>query len=85
MADADTPTESKPGLPMVLEPARPRPSLARSPNKAAFVSQLIAARQNSAEVKAPMPVNSSALGAYSEGAKATARRMPQGYRKTMIV
>lgn len=86
MADADspTPTEPKPGLPMVLEPARPKPSLVRNPTAATFVSHLLAARQKPVE-KAPKTQVGGALGAYSEGAKASTRRMPQGYRKTVIV
>lgn len=84
MADADipNPTEPKPGLPMVIEPQRPRPSLARNATTATFVSHLLAAHQKPAKER-PAQVG-GALGAYSEGAKVSTRRMPQGYRKTVI-
>lgn len=74
------------GLPVPSGAARPRPSLAHSAPTAAFVSQLIAARQKSG----PHPAQRSgtpagAVGAYGKGARISERRMPLGYRKTMLV
>lgn len=83
MADADTETPSikTPGLPMVLEAPRPRPSLARNQTTATFVSHLLAARSQDDESAAAV---GGALATYSQGAKMSARRLPQGYRKTVI-
>ncbi|MBE7732765.1 hypothetical protein [Devosia faecipullorum] len=73
-------------LPVPSGAARPRPSLAHSAPTAAFVSQLIAARQK----LGPYPVlrpgtPAGALSAYGKGARISERRMPLGYRKTMLV
>ena len=73
------------GLPMVIEPQRPRPSLLRAESTAAFVSQLIAAR-------AHMPIQRArrrdtpqgAIGAYASGAKIAVKRMPAGYRTSIV-
>ncbi|KKB10997.1 hypothetical protein VE25_14485 [Devosia geojensis] len=73
-------------LPVPVEPRQPRPSLARSSPAAAFLSQLIAARSRLEPQKemrrAPVDI---ALDAYSTGAKITVRRMPKGYRKTLVI
>lgn len=82
LAQSDTGSS---GLPVAQAPSGPRPSLARSSSTAAFVSQLIAAR-------AHMPVQRArrigtpegAVGAYGQTARLTQRRMPQGYRKTVV-
>jgi hypothetical protein len=83
MADADTEKqdEPKPGLPMVLEASRPRPSLARNQTTATFVSHLLAGRQQADDAA---PNVGGALATYSAGAKASVRRMPQGFRKSLI-
>lgn len=73
------------GLPMPLTPALPRPSLARSETTATFVSQLIAERARLApqrERRRATPEN--AVGAYSDSAQRAVRRMPAGYRTTII-
>ena len=71
-----------PGLPMVIEAPRPRPSLVRNPTTATFVSHLLVAHHKADET-AP---NTSA-GRWPPMRKAPRsrrRRMPQGYRKTVI-
>ena len=87
MTDFDTQnrTSSAPGLPMVIQPAAPRPSLRRSQTTAAFVSQLLAARENMApQRQRRRNTVDGALGAYSAGARITLVRMPVGYRKTVV-
>jgi len=71
----------KPGLPMVIEPQRERPSLARNPTAATFVSHLLAAHH---KVEARTPRVPGAVATYADGAKISVARMPQGYRKTVI-
>ncbi len=76
----------RPGLPMVTETQRPRPSLTRTTSTATFVSQLLVERSRPAP---PWPRRNlaveGALGAYSAGAQRGIRRMPLGYRKSMFV
>lgn len=73
------------GLPMLIGAARPRPSLCRSETTAAFVSQLLAARANLAPQRARRRGNAEgAIGAYAEGAKVAVKRMPVGYRTTIV-
>lgn len=75
---------ARPALPMAIEPATPRPSLARSAPMAAFISQLLATRDR-------LPVaprrhhgtTERAIGAYGKSAQITVKRMPQGYRKSV--
>ena len=59
-----------------------RIKLQRGAPSADFVSQLIAERDH-------LPANGesvgTAVGAYAAGSKIAVRRMPAGYRKTMIV
>ncbi|WP_375452423.1 hypothetical protein [uncultured Devosia sp.] len=83
MTDFDTPKrpDPAPGLPMLLAPSAPRPFLGRSQTTAAFVSQLLAARNNLAPQRRRGTV-AGALGAYNAGAGAT--RMPAGYRRTVV-
>ncbi len=73
------------GLPMVLCPATQRPSLVRSAPKAAFLSQLIAERQHLAAQRAlrRAPIT-QAVDAYRIGSTVAVRRMPAGYRKTVL-
>ena len=73
------------GLPMALEAARPRPSLKRAETTAAFVSQLLAARANLVPQRnRRRGTAEGAIGAYAAGAKAAVRRMPAGYRTTIV-
>jgi len=82
MASNETKT---PGLPMLTEPARPRPSLARSQTGAAFVSQLLASRANLPPQRLRRRGSAEgAIGAYANGAKVAIKRMPMGYRKTVL-
>lgn len=82
MPEFDT---DRPGLPVPISFAAERPSLARTAPSAAFVSQLLAARDR-------LPVQRErrtasvdrALGAYAQGSAITQRRMPQGFRKTVV-
>lgn len=85
MADFDT--EIGPltiGLPVALEPAGPKPSLRRSQTGAAFVSQLLMARAQSIPQGRQRPSIEGAIGAYAGRARATQRRMPPGYRKSLL-
>lgn len=82
MASSDT----KPaGLPVLIGAPRPRPSLRRSETTAAFVSQLLAERNNLAPQRARRRGTSEgAIGAYADGAKVAIKRMPLGYRTTIV-
>ncbi|MEO5804880.1 hypothetical protein [Devosia sp.] len=76
---------SAPGLPVVIESQRPRPSLHRSETTAAFVSHLIAARANMAPQRAKRRSSvGEAVSAYRTGASIGVVRMPQGYRTTVL-
>jgi len=79
-------SETKPaGLPMLIGASRPRPSLLRNPTAAAFVSQLLAERNNLAPQRARRRGNAEgAIGAYADGAKIAMKRMPMGYRTTIV-
>nr|WP_295889599.1 hypothetical protein [uncultured Devosia sp.] len=82
MASSDT----KPaGLPVLVGTPRPRPSLLRNPTGAAFVSQLLAERNNLAPQRARRRGNAEgAIGAYAAGAKVAVKRMPVGYRTSIV-
>ena len=82
MASSDT----KPaGLPVLVGAPRPRPSLMRNPTAAAFVSQLLAERNNLAPQRARRRGNAEgAIGAYADGAKVAVKRMPAGYRTSVV-
>lgn len=72
-------------LPVALGPARPRPSLLRNQTTAAFVSQLLAERANLAPQRSRRRGSTEgAIGAYADGAKVAVKRMPMGYRKTIV-
>ena len=74
------------GLPVPLEQRAPRPSLAQTAPEASFVSQLLAARAHlppQRERRRATP--EGAVGAYAAGAKMAVRRMPAGYRKTVVI
>ena len=82
MADNET---LPPGLPMLIEASRPRPSLARSQTGAAFVSQLLAARANLApQRQRRRGTNEGAIGAYADSARTAIKRMPAGFRKSVV-
>lgn len=82
MADSGT----QPGLPVPLQAARDRPSLARSQTGAAFVSQLLAARANLPPQRLRRRGSAEgAIGAYAHGATIAVKRMPAGYRKSVTV
>lgn len=75
----------RPGLPVPTSPAGPRPSLARSAAGAAFVSQLLAARAHVPAQRARRRGTAEgAIGAYGSTARLAERRMPPGYRKTVL-
>lgn len=70
---------------VLLGQAGSRPSLAFSAPTAAFVSQLIAARAHLPTQRARrIGTAEGAVGAYGQTARLTQRRMPQGYRKTVL-
>lgn len=79
-------SETKPaGLPMLIGPSRPRPSLRRAETTAAFVSQLLAARGNLPPQRLRRRGSAEgAIGAYADGAKVAVKRMPVGYRTTIV-
>ena len=82
MASSDT---KQAGLPMLIGPSRPRPSLRRSETTAAFVSQLLAERSNLAPQRGRRRGSAEgAIGAYADGAKVGMKRMPLGYRTTIV-
>lgn len=74
------------GLPAVVTPRTERAIPVRGVTPAPFLSQLIAARARITlqreRYRAPL---GQALDAYAAGTVITVRRMPQGYRKTMVV
>jgi len=85
MSDLAQSETVSPALPVAQAQHGSRPSLAFSAPTAAFVSQLIAARahlpiQRARRIGTP----EGAVGAYGQTARLTQRRMPQGYRKTVI-
>ena len=82
MASSDT---KQAGLPVLIGAPRPRPSLWRSQTTAAFVSQLLAERGNLAPQRARRRGNAEgAIGAYADGAKVAIKRMPMGYRTSIV-
>ena len=85
MADStqsDTKAATLPALAGVVES---RPSLARSAPQAAFVSQLIAARDRMATQRTRRrDTPEAATSAYRNGARISERRMPAGYRTTVV-
>lgn len=71
-------------LPVPLTPAERRPSLAQSAPTAAFVSQLIAARDRLPAQRARRTGTiDNALGAYNRSATIAIKRLPLGYRKSL--
>jgi hypothetical protein len=85
MADL-TQSETTSGLPVLIGTIEPRPSLARSAPNAEFVSQLIAARDRMAPQRARrLDTPEAATSAYRNGARIAERRMPAGYRTTVVV
>jgi hypothetical protein len=86
MSEAERNETELAALPVALAERAPRPSLARSSAEAAFVSQLLAARERMApQRQRRVATNERAIGAYGSSARLGERRMPIGYRKTMIV
>lgn len=82
MASSET---KSPGLPMLIGTPRPRPSLLRNPTAAAFISQLLAERHNLAPQRTRRRGTSEgAIGAYADGAKVAIKRMPVGYRTSIV-
>lgn len=82
MADNET-ERSK--LPMALQPSTARPSLKRSDTAATFVSQLLAERHNMPPQRARRrDTAQGAIGAYASGAKIAVKRMPMGYRTSIV-
>lgn len=79
-------TETAPaGLPMVIAPRPARPNLARATPRAAFLSQLIAERQHLAPQRARRRVPpAQAVDAYATGSRVAVRRLPAGYRRTVV-
>jgi len=83
---AEAEASSGSNLPVPLDPPAERPSLIRLSPAASFVSQLIAEKHNLQPQRAKRRGSvDSALDAYSTGASISVLRMPQGYRKTVVV
>ncbi|HWV20531.1 MAG TPA: hypothetical protein VN036_05855 [Devosia sp.] len=83
MTEIETPRTQ---LPVPVNASGPRPSLAWSAPTAAFVSQLIAAREHLPPQRERRTASvDRAVGAYRQGAGIAVRRMPEGYRKTVVV
>ncbi len=79
-------SETRAGLPVFHGPAPTRPSLIQSMPTAAFVSQLLAARERLIlNGTGHRDDTAGAVGAYDRGARMAERRMPLGYRKTKLV
>lgn len=73
-------------LPVFNGPGPTRPSLVQCLPTAAFVSQLLAARDRLMLHDATQrDQTAGAVGAYDRGARMAERRMPLGYRKTKLV
>lgn len=79
--------ETRPsGLPMLTGPTPSRPLLVRGGTDAAFASQLLAEREHLAPQRARRRTTpEGAVGAYTQGARVAVRRMPMGYRTSIIV
>ncbi|WP_157959839.1 hypothetical protein [Devosia submarina] len=74
-----------PKLPVVVEASSARPSLKRSESAAPFISQLLAERGNMQPQRARRRNTAEgAVGAYSSGAKIAVKRMPMGYRTSIV-
>lgn len=72
-------------LPPALVPGAERPVSARPHLRAAFACQLIAERQHLAPQRARRRVPiAEAVDAYAIGANRAVRRLPMGYRTTII-
>lgn len=75
-----------PNLPVPVGPRAERPSLIRLSPTASFVSQLIAEKHNMSTQRAKRRNTvDGAVDAYATSAAKNVVRMPQGYRKTVIV
>lgn len=82
MANNET---NRSGLPMLIEPTGPRPSLQRNETTAAFISQLLAERNRMAPQRARRRASpEGAVGAYAAGARVAVKRMPMGYRTSIV-
>jgi hypothetical protein len=72
-------------MPVPLTITLERPSLVRTAPSAAFVSQLLAARDRLPPQRERRRTSlDTALGAYAQGGRITQRRMPQGFRKMVV-
>ena len=82
MPDSDTKPST---LPARLGQPETRPSLARSETRAAFLSQLLAGRAGLAPQRNRRRGSAEgAIGAYSDGSKVAIKRMPMGYRTSIV-
>ncbi|KKC35848.1 hypothetical protein WH87_14835 [Devosia epidermidihirudinis] len=82
MSDFET---ERAGLPVLIGEARPRPSLKRSETTAAFISQLIIGRERTAgQRERRRGPSEGAIGAYARSARNSERRLPPGYRTTIL-
>jgi len=85
MSDIEQSETDRPGLPVRLGLPQARPSLARVNADSAFISQLIAARDRLPPQRARrIGTSEGAIGAYGRGARLGERRMPAGYRTSVV-
>jgi hypothetical protein len=72
-------------LPVAIGAPAPRPSLKRTDSAAPFISQLLAERANLPPQRARRRTTAEgAVGAYASGAKIAVKRMPMGYRTSIV-
>lgn len=80
-----SPDTKQAGLPMLVAAQAARPSLQRSQTRADFVSQLLAERAGLIPQRSRRRDNAeSAIGAYADGARIAVKRMPLGYRTSIL-
>jgi hypothetical protein len=81
-SETDSP-EPTPNLPMVIEQPGKRLPPAKFDLPASFITQLIAEREHlDVQRKLRRGPAASAVGAYSQNARAMDKRMPAGFRHT---
>lgn len=82
MADSETKLVL---LPVPVNVPGAKPSLRRNETMAAFVSQLLAERANLAPQRSRRRSSAEgAVGAYADGARIAVKRMPMGYRTSIV-
>jgi hypothetical protein len=78
-------TETIRNLPVPVGPARARPSLSIYRPTAPFVAQMLVTAPRPEALPAPRPRAGQAIGAYAAGSMISVRRVPAGFRRTLVV